>query len=146
MTEKTLNAEQCKEVKKLGLEAMSLLTHVYSELNIHQRLLMKADICIGHYALQMCQSQISSLVMTCRNTLKILATKIKLVRLLLPPETLLEGHKMLAMVRVFTSALGSGRQKTSRARVQQSTAKTGKAEANPASSDSSFFINPDFSG
>ena len=44
MSLKNLDGEHCKQVKKLALEAMSLLTHVHSELNVHRRLLMKADI------------------------------------------------------------------------------------------------------
>ena len=44
MSFKNLDGEHCKQVKKLALEAMSLLTHVHSELNVHRHLLMKADI------------------------------------------------------------------------------------------------------
>ena len=44
MSLKNPDGEHCKQVKKLALEAMSLLTHVHFELNVHRCLLMKADI------------------------------------------------------------------------------------------------------
>ena len=71
MSLKNLDGEHCKQVKKLALEAMSLLTHVHSELNVHRRLLMKADIgkvYMRHSVRLMYQSLIFCLVMTYRNT------------------------------------------------------------------------------
>ena len=56
MSLKNLDGEHCKQVKKLALEAMSLLTHVHSELNVHRRLLMKADI--GKVYAPLCSSDV----------------------------------------------------------------------------------------
>ena len=56
MSFKNLDGKHCKQVKKLALEAMSLLTHVHSELNVHRRLLMKADI--GKVYAPLCSSDV----------------------------------------------------------------------------------------
>ena len=137
-----------KEVKKLGLEAMSLLTHAHSELNIHRCLLMKTDI--GKVYAPLCSSDVPVTDFLfgddLQKHLKDIGDQNKIGAAITSSRNTAGGHQMLAMVRVFTSGLGSGRQKTSRAGVQQSTGKTGKAEANPTSSDSSFFISPEFSG
>ena len=57
MTAKSVNTEQCQEIKKLGLEAMSLLTHASYEINMQRRLLLKPDIRREYSAL--CSSQLS---------------------------------------------------------------------------------------
>ena len=44
MQVKSLDAEECQGLKKLGLEAMSLLTHASYEINMQRRLLLKPDI------------------------------------------------------------------------------------------------------
>ena len=44
MTAKSANTEECQEMKKLGLEATSLLTHASYEINIQRRLFLKPDI------------------------------------------------------------------------------------------------------
>ena len=56
MSLENLDGEHCKQVKKLALEAMSLLTHVHFELNVHRRLLMKADI--GKVYAPLCSSDV----------------------------------------------------------------------------------------
>ena len=56
MVTKSANAEECQEMKKLGLEAMSLLTHASYEINMQRRLLLKPDIGKEYYAL--CSSQL----------------------------------------------------------------------------------------
>lgn len=44
MTAKTLDLEQVQSMKKLSLEALSLLTHVNYEVNMQRSVLMKPDI------------------------------------------------------------------------------------------------------
>ena len=44
MVAKSADAEECQEMKKLGLEAMSLLTHASYEINMQRRLLLKPGI------------------------------------------------------------------------------------------------------
>ena len=56
MTAKSADTEECQEMKKLGLEAMSLLTHASYEINMQRRLLLKPDIGRGYSAL--CSSQL----------------------------------------------------------------------------------------
>lgn len=56
MVAKSANAEECQEMKKLGLEAMSLLTHASYEINMQRRLLLKPDI--GREYSALCSSQL----------------------------------------------------------------------------------------
>ena len=56
MTVKSANTEECQEMKKLGLEAMSLLTHASYEINMQRRLLLKPDI--GREYSALCSSQL----------------------------------------------------------------------------------------
>ena len=53
---KSAHAEECQEMKKLGLEAMSLLTHASYEINMQRRLLLKPDI--GREYSALCSSQL----------------------------------------------------------------------------------------
>ena len=53
---KSLNAEECQDLKKFGLEAMSLLTHASYEINMQQCLLLRPDIGKEYSAL--CSSQL----------------------------------------------------------------------------------------
>ena len=56
MTAKSANTEECQEMKKLGLEAMSLLTHASYEINMQHQLLLKSDI--GREYSALCSSQL----------------------------------------------------------------------------------------
>ena len=51
-----LNAQECQDLKKFGLEAMSLLTHASYEINMQRRLLLRPDIGKEYSAL--CSSQL----------------------------------------------------------------------------------------
>ena len=56
MQAKSLNAEECQDLKKFGLEAMSLLTHGSYEINMQRRLLLRPDIgkeCSALYSSQL---------------------------------------------------------------------------------------------
>ena len=55
MVAKSADAEECQEMKKLGLEAMSLLTHASYKINMQRRLLLKPDI--GREYSALCFSQ-----------------------------------------------------------------------------------------
>ena len=44
MSAKTLDSEKTQDIKRIGLEALSLLTHVNYELNTHRKMAMKPDI------------------------------------------------------------------------------------------------------
>ena len=44
MQAKSLNAEECQDLKKLGLQAMSLLTHASYKINMQRHLLLRPDI------------------------------------------------------------------------------------------------------
>ena len=56
MTAKSANTEECQEMKKLCLEATSLLTHASYEINMQRRLFLKPDIGRDYSAL--CSSQL----------------------------------------------------------------------------------------
>ena len=56
MQAKSLDDEECEDLKKLGLEAMSLLTHASYEINMQRRLLLRPDIGKEYSAL--CSSQL----------------------------------------------------------------------------------------
>ena len=56
MQAKSLNAEECQDLKKQGLEAMSLLTHASYEINMQRRLLLRPDI--GREYSALCSSQL----------------------------------------------------------------------------------------
>ena len=56
MVAKSADAEECQEMKKLGLEAMSVLTHASYEINMQRRLLLKPDI--GREYSALCSSQL----------------------------------------------------------------------------------------
>jgi len=70
MTAKSANTEECQEMKTLGLEATSLLTHASYEINMQRRLFLKPDI--GREYSALCSSQLQfiqtySLETTSRN-------------------------------------------------------------------------------
>ena len=44
MVTNSASAEECQEMKKMGLVAMSLLTHVSYEINMQRQLFLKPDI------------------------------------------------------------------------------------------------------
>ena len=56
MQAKSLNADECQDLKKQGLEAMSLLTHASYEINMQRRLLLRPDI--GREYSALCSSQL----------------------------------------------------------------------------------------
>ena len=56
MQAKSINASECQDLKKLGLEAMALLTHASYETNLQRRLLLRPDIGKEYSAL--CSSQL----------------------------------------------------------------------------------------
>ena len=56
MQAKSLNAEECQDLKKLGLEAMSLLTHASYKINMQRRLFLRLDI--GKEYSPLCSSQL----------------------------------------------------------------------------------------
>ena len=56
MTAKSANTEECQEMKKLGLEAMSLLTHSSYQINMQRQLFLKPDI--GREYSPLCSSQL----------------------------------------------------------------------------------------
>ena len=62
MTAKSANTEDCQEMKKLGLEAMSLLTHASYEINMQRRLLLKPGIGREYSALCFSQLQLADLL------------------------------------------------------------------------------------
>lgn len=64
MQAKSLKVEECQDLKKLGLKAMSVLTHDSYEINMQQRLLLK-NLTLGgntlHFAPPNCHLLIFSL-------------------------------------------------------------------------------------
>ena len=56
MLAKSLTEQECQSTRKLGLEAMSLLTHASYEINMQRRLLLKPDI--GKEFSALCSSQL----------------------------------------------------------------------------------------
>lgn len=56
MSAKTLDSEKTHDIKRAGLEALSLLTHVNYEINTHRKMAMKPDIGKDYAAL--CSAQL----------------------------------------------------------------------------------------